>query len=162
MSFATYFKASSYAMVVVAMLALVFAGGLDVGLAALFAAVVAVAWVIEGKKWQLSEKTGLVIVLLAIPLFFLDWQYQKGVAGGAERLGVSALAHLIIFLAAVKLLQVKSDRDWVFLYLISFFEVLLAAGLSFSPIFLASSRFPVKIYPVYPLHFFFIKSPMRS
>ena len=36
----------------------------------------------------------------------------------------------------MKLLQVKKDRDWVFLYLISFFEVLLAAGLSFSPIFL--------------------------
>ncbi|MEO8435487.1 MAG: DUF3488 and transglutaminase-like domain-containing protein [Pyrinomonadaceae bacterium] len=138
MSFATYFKASSYAMVVVAMLALVFAGGLDLGLAALFAAVVVVAWIIEGKRWQLSERTGLVIVLLAIPLFFLDWQYQKGVADGAERLGVSALAHLIIFLAAVKLVQVKSDRDWVFLYLISFFEVLLAAGLSFSPTFLAT------------------------
>ncbi|HYH84273.1 MAG TPA: DUF3488 and transglutaminase-like domain-containing protein, partial [Pyrinomonadaceae bacterium] len=34
------------------------------------------------------------------------------------------------------LLQVKSDRDWLFLYLISFFEVLLAAGLSASPTFL--------------------------
>ena len=138
MSFATYFKACSYAMVVVAMLALVLAGGLDLVLAGLFAAVVVLAWTIEGKKWQLSERTGLVIVLLSIPLFFLDWQYQKGIGDGAEKLGVSALAHLIVFLAAIKLLQVKSDRDWVFLYLISFFEVLLAAGLSFSPIFLAT------------------------
>ena len=48
---------------------------------------------------------------------------------------MTALAHLIVFLSAVKLLQVKKDRDWVFLYLISFFEVLLAAGLSFSPVF---------------------------
>ena len=56
----------------------------------------------------------------------------------AGRFGVTALAHLIIFLAAVKLLQVKKDRDWVFLYLISFFEVLLAAGLSFSPVFLGT------------------------
>src|SRR6185436_19658564 len=54
------------------------------------------------------------------------------------RVGVTALAHLIVFLSAVKLLQAKRDRDWVFLYLISFFEVLLAAGLSFSPVFLAS------------------------
>ncbi len=38
----------------------------------------------------------------------------------------------------MKLLQAKKDRDWVFLYLISFFEVLLAAGLSFSPIFLGT------------------------
>jgi hypothetical protein len=43
-----------------------------------------------------------------------------------------------VFLSAVKLLQVKKDRDWVFLYLISFFEVLLAAGLSFSPVFLGT------------------------
>ena len=51
---------------------------------------------------------------------------------------MAALAHLIVFLSAVKLLQLKKDRDWVFLYLISFFEVLLAAGLSFSPVFLGT------------------------
>ena len=37
-------------------------------------------------------------------------------------------------------MQQKRDRDWVFLYLISFFEVLLAAGLSFSPVFLVTSN----------------------
>src|SRR5207237_9205937 len=42
------------------------------------------------------------------------------------------------FLSVVKLLQRKADRDWFFLYLISFFEVLLAAGLTASPIFLAT------------------------
>ncbi|HJU93833.1 MAG TPA: DUF3488 and transglutaminase-like domain-containing protein, partial [Pyrinomonadaceae bacterium] len=78
------------------------------------------------------------IVLLSIPLFYLDWQYQKAMGEPAERLGVTALAHLIVFLSAVKLLQVKKDRDWDFLYLISFFEVLLAAGLSFSPVFLGT------------------------
>ena len=54
--------------------------------------------------------------------------------GGVE---VAVLAHLILFLSAVKLLQRKADRDWFFLYLISFFTVLLAAGLTVSPIFLA-------------------------
>jgi transglutaminase-like putative cysteine protease len=136
MSFERYFQASSYAMIAVAMLALLFAGGLPVWLGAAFAGLIAVAWNIEGKRWQLSERIGLIIVLLSIPLFFLDWQYQRAVGEVRERLGVNALAHLIVFLAAIKLLQVKSDRDWVFLYLISFFEVLLAAGLSFSPVFL--------------------------
>ena len=45
-------------------------------------------------------------------------------------------SHLLLFtlfLSAVKLLQVKADRDWLFLYLISFFEVLLAAGLTITP-----------------------------
>src|ERR1051326_8037764 len=79
-------------------------------------------------------------VLLSIPLFYLDWHYQKELGEPVERLGVTALAHLIVFLSAVKLLQIKKDRDWVFLYLISFFEVLLAAGLSFSPVFLEIGR----------------------
>lgn len=138
MSFATYFKASSYAMIAVAMLALMLAGGLHLALGTVFAAVMVVAWNLEGTKWQLSERVGLAIVLLSIPLFLLDWKYQRSIGEAPGRLGVNALAHLIIFLSAVKLLQVKSDRDWVFLYLISFFELLLAAGLSFSPVFLGT------------------------
>lgn len=138
MSFATYFRASSYAMIAVAMLALMLAGGLHSVLGAVFAAVMVVAWNLEGNKWQLSERVGLVVVLLSIPLFMLDWKYQSIRGEAPGRLGVNALAHLIVFLSAIKLLQVKSDRDWVFLYLISFFELLLAAGLSFSPIFLGT------------------------
>lgn len=138
MSFEKYFKASSYATVVSAMVALYLAGGLHFALAICFAAVVVLAWKFEDTKWQLSERTGLVVVLLSVPLFIIDWQFQKATGEPAGRFGVTALAHLIIFLAAVKLLQVKKDRDWVFLYLISFFEVLLAAGLSFSPVFLGT------------------------
>src|SRR5687767_1532964 len=138
MSFEKYFKASSYATIVSAMLALFLAGGLHFGLAICFAAVAVLAWKFEDTKWQLSERTGLLVVLLSVPLFIIDWQFQKATGEPAGRFGVTALAHLIIFLAAVKLLQVKKDRDWVFLYLISFFEVLLAAGLSFSPVFLGT------------------------
>jgi protein-glutamine gamma-glutamyltransferase len=138
MKFTTYFRAFSYAMIAVAMLALVLAGGLSHGLALAFLGVMILSWNLEGTRWQLPERYGLAIVLLSIPLFYLDWQYQKTIGEPAERLGVTALAHLIVFLSAVKLVQVKKDRDWVFLYLISFFEVLLAAGLSFSPIFLGT------------------------
>ncbi|HEX5603980.1 MAG TPA: DUF3488 and transglutaminase-like domain-containing protein, partial [Pyrinomonadaceae bacterium] len=122
----------------VAMLALVFAGGLSAGLALIFFIVMVAGWLLENTKWQLPERYGLGIVLLSIPLFYVDWNYQKALGEPTERLGVTALAHLIVFLSAVKLLQVKKDRDWVFLYLISFFEVLLAAGLSFSPVFLGT------------------------
>jgi protein-glutamine gamma-glutamyltransferase len=125
-------------MIAVAMLALVLAGGLSYPLALLFLLVMIGSWLLENTKWQLPERYGLGIVLLSIPLFYFDWHYQKAIGEPAERLGVTALAHLIVFLSAVKLLQVKKDRDWVFLYLISFFEVLLAAGLSFSPVFLGT------------------------
>ena len=125
-------------MIAVAMLALVLAGGLSYALSLLFLVVMVASWFLENTRWQLAERIGLGIVLLSIPLFYVDWQYQRAIGEPVERLGVNALAHLIVFLSAVKLLQVKKDRDWVFLYLISFFEVLLAAGLSFSPIFLAT------------------------
>jgi protein-glutamine gamma-glutamyltransferase len=138
MNFLTYFRAFSYAMIAVAMLALVLAGGLSPGLALLFLLVMIGSWLLENTRWQLPERYGLAIVLLSIPLFYFDWHYQKEIGEPAERLGVTALAHLIVFLSAVKLLQVKKDRDWVFLYLISFFEVLLAAGLSLSPVFLGT------------------------
>ena len=138
MSLEVYFRAFSYATVAIATLALMLAGGLSATLALVFSLFMVAAWLFEGTKWQLSERAGLVVVLLSIPLFFLDWHYQKTIGEPAGRVGVNALAHLILFLAAVKLLQVKKDRDWVFLYLISFFEVLLAAGLSFSPVFFGS------------------------
>src|SRR5690349_14859006 len=138
MNFLTYFRAFSYGMIAVAMLALVLAGGLSPLLAFVFLGVMIGSWLLENTKWQLPERYGLGIVLLSIPLFYADWHYQKLLGEPAERLGVTALAHLIVFLSAVKLVQVKKDRDWVFLYLISFFEMLLAAGLSFSPIFLGT------------------------
>ncbi len=138
MSFKIYFRTFSYATVAVATLTLVLAGGLSVALAALLWLLMVAAWMLEDTGWQLSERTGLIVVLLSIPLFFIDWKYQQNIGEPAGRLGVNSLAHLIVFLSAVKLLQAKKDRDWVFLYLISFFEVLLAAGLSFSPVFLGT------------------------
>src|SRR5882762_7515959 len=125
-------------MIAVAALTLLLAGGLSVALAVLFWLVMVLAWRLENTKWQLSERIVLVVVLLSIPLFLLDWKYQQSGGEAAGKVGVAALAHLIVFLSAVKLLQDKKDRDWVFLYLISFFEVLLAAGLSFSPTFLGT------------------------
>lgn len=138
MSFKTYFQTFSYATVAVATLTLMLAGGLSVALAVLLWILMVAAWRLEDTKWQLSERIGLIVVLLSIPLFFIDWKYQQSVGEQTGRVGVTALAHLIVFLSAVKLLQAKKDRDWVFLYLISFFEVLLAAGLSFSPVFLGT------------------------
>jgi transglutaminase-like putative cysteine protease len=147
MNFTTYFRLASYATIAAATLALVVSGGIGVWLVAVFAVIIVMAWKLEGTRWQFSERAALIIILLALPLFYLDWrllhlfldsQFWEGgpaTRGGSE---VTLLAHLISFLTAIKLLQRKGDRDWFFLYLISFFEVLLAAGLSASPSFLAT------------------------
>jgi transglutaminase-like putative cysteine protease len=139
MSFETYFRACSYAMIACGVLALALAGGVGLWLSAAFAAVLVVSWRLAGTRWQLSERAGLVVVLLALAAFYLDWRFQRAGAfdGGAQvYAGVSALVHFTLVLSSIKLLQIKSDRDWLFLYLISFFEVLLAAGLGASPSFL--------------------------
>jgi transglutaminase-like putative cysteine protease len=138
LSFDTFFRAASYGTVACGALGLAASGGMGAGLAVAFVLVLVGAWVSEGRRWQLSERTGLVVVLLSMPLFYLDWKFQGGAGVGSERaqVAVSALVHLTLFLSSVKLFQIKADRDWLFLYLISFFEILLAAGLSISPLFM--------------------------
>ncbi|HBB96738.1 MAG TPA: hypothetical protein DC054_15270 [Blastocatellia bacterium] len=145
MSFSAYFRLTSYATIAAATLALLISGGVGVYLTVTFAIVMIVAWKLEGTRWQFSERVALAVILVSLPIFYLDWrvltpylQIQYLETGQHSATEVSVLAHLILFLSAVKLLQRKADRDWFFLYLISFFEVLLAAGLTASPIFLAT------------------------
>jgi transglutaminase-like putative cysteine protease len=147
MQFTTYFRLTSYATVAAAALALFVAGGIGMWLGAAFALVMIAAWKMEGTRWQLSERVALIVIVASLPIFYLDWRIltpyldlqfletRSASRGVAE---VAVLAHLILFLSAVKLLQRKADRDWFFLYLISFFEVLFAAGLTVSPAFLAT------------------------
>src|ERR671921_1111424 len=139
MSFESYFRACSYATIACGVLALAVSGGVGAALALAFAAVLVVSWKAAGTRWQLSERAGMFVVLLSLPAFYLDWNFQRSSAvdaAGQIYAGVSALVHFTLLLSSIKLLQVKSDRDWLFLYLISFFEVLLAAALSASPLFL--------------------------
>src|SRR5438105_3312925 len=145
MNFNSYFRVTSYATVAAAALALFVAGGVGVWLALAFALVMIAAWKLEDTRGQLSERVALVVILVSLPIFYLDWriltpylQIEFLETGQRPNAEVSVLAHLILFLSAVKLLQRKADRDWFFLYLISFFEVLLAAGLTASPAFLAT------------------------
>jgi hypothetical protein len=145
MQFGDYFRLMSYATIAAAALALLVAGGVSLWLAASFAVVMLVAWKLEPTRWQLTERLALLVILFSIPIFYLDWQilapyldiqYWETVRHSSPE--VSVLSHMILFLAAVKLLQRKRDRDWFFLYLISFFTVLLAAGLTASPLFLGA------------------------
>ena len=145
MEFGKYFCLMSYATIAAAALALLVAGGVNVWLAGAFAIVMLVAWKLEATRWQLTERLALVVILLSLPIFYFDWQvltpyldiqYLETARRSSPE--VSVLSHLILFLSAVKLLQRKRDRDWFFLYLISFFTVLLAAGLTASPLFLGA------------------------
>ena len=157
MEFTSYFRLTSYATILAAALALYVAGGVGVWLLAAFGILMMVAFKLEDTRWQLSERLALAVILVSIPFFYFDWQVLTplllpGLSDPVDATGIGAtqrssiprggvevavLSHLILFLSAVKLFQRKHDRDWFFLYLISFFTVLLAAGLTVSPMFLA-------------------------
>src|SRR5690349_8716418 len=74
MSFATYFRVTSYSTIAAAALALFVAGGIGVWLAGTFALVMVVAWKLENSGRQLSERVALFVILAALPLFYLDWR----------------------------------------------------------------------------------------
>ncbi len=138
MNFDKFFKIISFAVVFCGFFALWVAGGAGVIVSGLFLAVLVGAWFADGSRWQISERIGTVLMFVVVPLFYVDWKYKFIGFGTNETAIVSVLAKLILLLTAIKLFQKKGDRDWIFLYLMSFFEVLLAAGISISPLFFGS------------------------
>ncbi|MBX3283703.1 MAG: DUF3488 domain-containing protein [Acidobacteria bacterium] len=131
-------QALSYAVAFCGFLTLWVSGTFGVVASVLYLGAMAAAWKIEGTRWQISERAGTVMIVLALPFFYLAWRLQVLPDRGAESAVAGMLARMILALSAIKLLQRKKDRDWVFLHLMTFFAVLLAAGLSISPLYLAS------------------------
>lgn len=137
-NFEVFFKAISYGVAFCGLFSLYVSGGIGILVVSIFCLIAILAWFLEDSRWQISEKIAVAIIFLVIPLFYIDWKYQIIGSVGEGFVAAGSLARLIVFLCAIKLLQKKSDRDWIFIYMISFFEVLLAAGLSISPLYLAS------------------------
>ena len=138
MSFEKLFKILSYAAVFCGFFSLWVSGTFGIIGTALFLAVMVAGWFLEGSRWQISERLGTVLIVLALPVYYAGWRY--GFFGTSDNGAMLAgiLGRLILSLTSIKILQRKSDRDWIFLYLMAFFEVLLAAGLSISVLYLIS------------------------
>jgi len=139
MNFETFFKFISYAAVFCGFLSLSVSDSLGLVGSGLFIAVIAAAWFLEGRRFQLTERIGTALIVLAVPVYYFLSRFQTAAPLSTNTtVLVGMLGRLIITLTAIKLLQKKSDRDWIFLYLMAFFEVLLAAGLSISALYLGS------------------------
>lgn len=138
MNFEKFFRLVSYAAVFCGFLSLwisgTFGAAITIGFALLFVA----AWFLEDSGWQIGEKLGTALIVLALPVFYGLWSTKILVPSSSETWIAGLLARMILCLTAIKLLQRKSDRDWIFLYLMAFFQVLLAAGLSISGLYLIS------------------------
>ncbi|MFP5263798.1 MAG: DUF3488 and DUF4129 domain-containing transglutaminase family protein [Blastocatellia bacterium] len=129
----TYFRATSYALIASAFVALALTGELDALSIALYSTAVSACFYRDarGVKWlRLREWMWRVLAFAYVPFIFVDAAMLSN--------RILALAHMTLFVSAAKLFQNKRDRDWVFLYLIAFFQMLLAAGLTFNATFVAS------------------------
>jgi protein-glutamine gamma-glutamyltransferase len=138
MSFETTFRLFSYSAVFCGFVALWITGTFGFEGTLLFPAVMILAWLLEGSRWQISERMGTFFIVAAIPVYYLLWRYRFFEFVNAETALPGLLARLILSLTAIKLLQHKSDRDWIFLYVMAFFQVLLAAGMSISALYLVA------------------------
>jgi transglutaminase-like putative cysteine protease len=138
MKFDRTFQVLSYSAVFCGFASLWISGTFGLGSVVLFGVVFAAGIFLERTRWQLSEAVGTVLTVLAIPFYYFLWQLGFFHFSSTEEMLPGILARLIVTLSAIKLLQKKGDRDWIFLYVMAFFQVLLAAGLSISPLYFAS------------------------
>ena len=129
----SYFRTTSYALVTTAFLAIALTGSLD-GVSIVLYSIAVVACLYRDlrgtKRLRLREWMWRALAIAYVPFVFID------AALISDR--VLALVHMTLFVSAAKLFQDKRDRDWVFLYLIAFFQMLLAAGLTFNATFVVS------------------------
>jgi protein-glutamine gamma-glutamyltransferase len=133
MKFDTYFRITSYALIASAFLAMAMTGEVDALSIILYSFAFLVAFYLDAKgvkKWRPREWAWRLLTALYIPFMLVDSAIFSN--------RILALVHLSLFASAVKLFQDKVDRDWVFLYLIAFFQMLLASGLTFNATFVGS------------------------
>jgi len=138
MNFDRFFKTISYIVIFSGFLTLWVSGSIGAFLSIGFILSLIAAWFLEDTRWQISEKIGTFLIFILVPLFYIIWKYQIFTFTSNETVVAGMLARLILGLSVIKLFQKKADRDWWFLYLMSFFEVLLGAALSISPFYLGA------------------------
>jgi protein-glutamine gamma-glutamyltransferase len=125
MSFARYFKLSSYCLILAGFLAIAVTGIIDMLSLALFASALALSLFVDtpalGRRippWALN-----LLVLLFLAFSFVDYRL-------ISRSFVVSAVHFLFFASAAKLLTLSGERDYFFLYLISFAELLAATTLT--------------------------------
>ena len=117
-----FFRFISYAAVFCGFLALWVSGSFGLIGTALFIAVFIAAWFLEDSRWQISERIGTALIVLAVPVYYFAAKMQVINISGSGIIIAGVLGRLIVTLTAIKLLQKKSDRDWIFLFLMAFFH----------------------------------------
>jgi transglutaminase-like putative cysteine protease len=133
MSWNRYFKLSSYGLIASGFVAIAATGKVDPFSLVLFGSALAVSWFIDtaALKQRLPPWVLNALVLAYAPCYLVDYRFLS-------RSFVVSTIHLIFYLAAVKILTRFSDGDYVYLYCVSFAELLAASILTVDITFLIS------------------------
>jgi transglutaminase-like putative cysteine protease len=130
MTFARFFKFCSYGLIAAGFSALAATGAIDGISITLFASVLVVSWFVDTGRLRRSLPPWFLngLALAYLPFFAADWAVLS-------RSFLISLVHMALFMAALKLLTLALDRDYAFLYLISFGELLAASTLTVNLVF---------------------------
>lgn len=116
-------------MLAAAFAMLVSTGQLDVITTTSYALALCAGFLFDFKALSpLSRKLANWLRFGYLPLFIFDWY----VLGSSPAL---AVIRYVLFASACKFLSTRTHRDWLWLYLIAFFEVVLSAGMMVSATF---------------------------
>jgi len=131
MSLERYFIFSSYAMFMTGYVMLASTGQLDVFSLGLFAIVLGVGWLIDTERvsWNVGHRSANWLMAGGLTFVIAEW-YALGVSP------VTVTLHFVFFAASLRLLRRKSARDWIWLYVVTFCQVLMTAGMMVSTTFL--------------------------
>jgi protein-glutamine gamma-glutamyltransferase len=130
MSLDRYFIFSSYAMFATGYVMLASTGQLDVVSLGLYAIVLGAGWLIDTERvnWSVGNRSANWLMAGALAFVFAEW-YALGVSM------VTVTLHFVFFAASLKLLRRKAGRDWIWLYVVTFCQVLMTAGMMVSTTF---------------------------
>jgi protein-glutamine gamma-glutamyltransferase len=131
MTFTRFFKASSYCWIGSGFVSIAATGAIDIISIFVFAVIgIASGFVDTDRIQRRVPKWGInIYALLCLSFFVVDLKL-------VSRSFLIAILHLLLLTAAAKLLTLSRDRDYLFLYLISFAELLAASILTVSIVFI--------------------------
>src|SRR5262245_52895708 len=128
-----YFELSFHGLMMSAFLALALTGRLDTPAVAGFSvgATVSLYRTIKGRRPPVSTRASFVLSCAYILFFLIDNVVLS-------RSFIPASIHLVLFLQLVKLYQEKTDKDYLYLMILSFLQILAASSLTISVSFVAT------------------------
>lgn len=127
-----YFQISCHALMISAFAALALTGRLDMPSIVLFATglMISVYRTIKGLPEPLSPRMAFVLSCVYILFFLFDMMILSASF-------IPASIHLVLFLQIAKLYQEKTDRDYLYLIVLSFLQILAASSLTIDISFVA-------------------------